>query len=391
MLTEEILSGAKALQDEMVRIRRLLHQHPELAFQEQQTARIIRSALDGWGVPYRAAGTGTLVDIGQGPAEGLALRADIDALPIQEQTGLPYSSLNPGRMHACGHDCHAAMLLGTARLLWACRDTLPGPIRLIFQPAEEGGGGALSMIEAGALEGMGSIYCLHMQARRPIATFATRKGYIHAASDGYEITIHGKSCHGASPQGGVDALHIAAHTILALEGILAREISAYDQAVMTIGKIQGGTARNILCGEVCLEGTLRTLGEELRAQIHQRMRQVIEGTATMARGSAELTFVQRYCACRNDERATALAAATAERLFGPGAVEWLARPSMGGEDFGFYQQQIPGAKLYIGTGREEDIHTPFFQVNEDGLYAGAALLAAIAFSRSNATQEEDRA
>lgn len=380
MLTDGILDAAKELQGDIVHIRRMLHQHPELAFQEYETARIIRNVLSGWGIPYREAGTGTFVDIGEGNAAGVALRADIDALPIEEQTGLDYASLNPGRMHACGHDCHTAMLLGAARLIWKNRASLSGPVRLIFQPAEESGGGAVSMIEAGALDGMHSIYCLHMMAKHPIATFATRKDLIHAASDGYQITIHGTSCHGASPQGGVDAIHIAAHTILALEGILAREISAYDQAVMTIGKIRGGTACNILCGEVLLDGTLRTLDEKLRAQIHQRMQQIIEGTAAMERGHAELKFIQNYCVCKNDAKTTDFAVALVHRLFGDNALEWTEKPSMGGEDFGFYQQKIPGTKLYIGSGREEGIHTPVFRVNEDGLYAGTALLTAIPFA-----------
>ena len=377
----QIIAWAKAEEKEIIDNRHYLHMHPELAFKEFETAEYIRKKLTEYGLTYRTVGTGTIVDIEGGDAPAVALRADIDALPIKEPEGFEFRSTHDGVMHACGHDTHAAMLLGCAKILNEHKAELPGNVRLIFQPAEEGGGGALNMIEANCLNGISSIYCLHVGAGRPIGQFATHPGYIHASSDGYEIRVHGKGCHGASPQAGIDAMVIAAHTILALQEIVSREISAYDNVVLTIGKIQGGEARNILCENVVMHGTLRTVDEKIRQKMHNRMKEVIEGTAKMYRGTGELEFLQCYCSCYNNETETAYATELANEMFGKDTVGYIEKTSMGGEDFGFYQQKVPGAKLYIGTGCTEGIHTPDFRVDEAGLYYGTALLTAIAMKR----------
>lgn len=381
----DILSWASQTEQEVIAFRRALHMCPETAFEEHETAAFIRRTLADMGLPWREAGTGTIVDIpAQGSAPLIALRADMDGLPMEEATGLPYASCHAGRMHACGHDCHTAMLLGAAGILWRRRQLLPGPVRLIFQPAEESGGGASRMIQAGCLEGVSAIYCLHMQGGRAAGCFATRPDYIHAASDGFVIRVRGKSSHGASPNSGVDAIVIAAHIILALQEIVSREVSAFSSVVLTIGRITGGTARNIVCGEVQLDGTLRTLGEDVRSAVRQRIVEISGQTAGMLRGSAEVDFVQGYCACRNDAALTERTVQLARELFGPDAVTILDHCSMGGEDFGFYQQQTPGVKLYLGTGRSESVHTSTFQVDESTLRSGTALLCALAFRRSAA-------
>ena len=376
-----IIGWAKEEEAEIIENRHFLHMHPELAFREYETAAFIRKKLNEYGLSYRSVDTGTIVDIPGGNSPAAAIRADIDALPIQEPAGFPYASINNNAMHACGHDCHAAMLLGCARILNKHRNELPGNIRLIFQPAEEGGGGAQRMIAAGCLENIKTIYCLHMRSNCEIGHFMTRSGYIHAASDGFIIHVHGKSCHGASPHSGIDAITISAHIILALQEIISREISPYDNAVLTIGKIIGGEARNILCGSVMMDGTLRTVNEDTRQKICSRMKEVIERTASVFRGSAELEFVQSYCSCYNDKTETDYVVRLANDMFGENAVSFVERTSMGGEDFGFFQQQIPGAKLYIGTGCTEEIHTPAFRVDERGLFYGTALMTAIAMNR----------
>jgi IAA-amino acid hydrolase len=377
----EIINLAKQNEERMISLRRQIHRCPEVAYHEYETAKVIRAELEHLNIRYKECGTGTIADIGPASGKLVALRADIDALPITEETDFEFASCNPGYMHACGHDCHTAMLLNTAAILSHLQDHLPGPVRLIFQPAEEGGGGARGMISAGAVENVTSIFCLHMRPGMPSGVFATKPGLIHASSDGFLVRIHGRKSHGANPEKGVDAILIAAHTVLALQEIISREISAHDNAVLSIGKINGGQARNIVCEEVTLDCTLRTLSEEKRQYIRQRINDIVTGTATMYRGSAEIDYVQNYCTCWNDETETDFSVRLAEELFADTPVTILKNASMGGEDFGFYQQLVPGTKLYIGTGCQEGLHTSTFRVDESGLYRGAALLAAIGINR----------
>ena len=378
---DEIINLAKQNNEHMIMLRHQLHRCPEVAYHEFETARIIRTELDRLGIPYKECDTGTIAEIGPETGKIVALRADIDALPISEETGCDFTSCNPGVMHACGHDCHTAMLLNAAAILLQFRDRLQGPVRLIFQPAEEGGGGARGMIRAGAVENASSIYCLHMKPGMPAGVFATRPGLIHASSDGFLVHIHGRKSHGANPERGVDAVVIAAYTVLALQEIITREIGAHDNAVLTIGKINGGQARNIICEEVTLDCTLRTLSEEKRQYIRQRISNIVTSTAAMYRGSAEIEYVQNYCTCHNDEAETDFAVRLAEEMFADTPVSILENASMGGEDFGFYQQLIPGVKLYFGSGFSEGLHTSTFRVDESGLYRGAAFLAAIGINR----------
>ncbi len=376
-----ILLWAQQEENDVIRLRREFHQIPERAFMETQTAALIRNTLESLQIPYETVGTGTVADIknAAGDAPRLALRADIDALPIEEKTGLPYASVHQGLMHACGHDAHTAMLLEAVKIVWRNRASLPASVRFIFQPAEEAGGGAVKMIEAGALDGIREIYCLHVRAQLPAGNLCTRPGYIHAASDGYKIRLIGKGCHGAAPQNGVDAIVISAHTVLALQEIISREMGAWDQAVLTIGKIAGGTARNIVCDEVIMDGTLRTLNEELRERLKKRITEVCQGAAAMLRGQAEVTFSQGYCSCYNDETTTQKAIDVAEKLFPDVKVAILPLASMGSEDFGFYQKVVPGTKFYIGTGCPQEIHTPCFVLDEAMLARGTAFFCALAF------------
>ena len=375
------LSCARENEAQIIEYRHALHRIPELAYNEFETAAFIRAELARLGIPCREVGTGTIADIPGGSGPMLALRADIDALPISEPAGCAFGSIHPGRMHACGHDCNAAMLLGTARILWEHKDRLPGAVRLIFQPAEEGGAGARAMIDAGCLEGVRSIYCLHMGANRAVGHFATKPEYIHASSDGYTIDIHGKSAHGASPDNGIDAMVIAAHTILALQELISRETSPHDSAVLTLGKISGGEVRNIICEKVTIDGTLRTLDESVRKRLIRRICEVAADTARVFRGSAEVNFVQSYATCWNEPNEAGKIIELTKELFGSEALEILTHTGMGGEDFGFYQLKVPGIKLYLGTGCKESVHTPGFRIDESTLKYGTALLCGIAFER----------
>ncbi len=380
MNREEIRSVANENSGYAQTVRRELHQIPELMYEEHETCAYIRKELDAMGLTYRKAGTGTIVDIG--PETGvprIALRADIDALPIEEATGLPYASRHPGRMHACGHDAHTAMLLTAARILSMRREELPGPVRLIFQPAEEGGGGALKMIEAGALKDVSRIYCLHMGPGMDAGKFKGKGGVVNASSNAITIHVSGKSTHGANPESGVDAVVIASHTVLALQALISRETSAMDSAVLTIGIIHGGTARNILCGEVTMEATLRTLNEQTRQRLLSRIHEVCQGIALTYRGSAQVECNQGYCVGNNDEAAAQDACATVRSLFGQDAMVKQYNPSMGSEDFSFYSREIPGVKLALGTGCREGLHTPFFRLDESTLPYGVAYFLALAF------------
>lgn len=376
-----ILAMAMAKDIKVRKFRHDLHQCAELALEEHETASYIRNVLTENGIAYNCFGTGTIAEIGSGlKGQVLALRADIDALPITEPVGFPYRSKNEGCMHACGHDCHASMLLASAIAAHENEQELVVPVRFIFQPAEENHGGAVAMISAGCLNNVSAIYCLHMQSNRSIGNFATRKFCIHASSDGFIITVQGKSAHGASPNEGVDAIWVASQIIIALQGLISRETSAFDNAVLTIGKINGGTARNVLCDEVVMDGTLRTTDKKLRETLVARINEVVKTVASSMRAVASFEIVQSYASCVNNEKATDRAVNAVVSLYGKDKIELLDRPSMGGEDFGFYEEIVPGCKLYLGTGSNSHIHTSEFNINEDSLVYGVGFFLSMIFN-----------
>lgn len=371
--------------DELTRLfRHNLHRIPELAMEENKTASYIREVLDSYSIPYSCVKTGTIVDIiNNEDSLFIAFRADIDALQIDEPNTLEFASEHKGFMHACGHDCHAAMLLATAIILWKNKDKLSKNIRLIFQPAEEALGGANMLIDAGCLNNVKEIYCLHMVSKLDVGRFMTKEGIIHASSDGFIIRIYGKAAHGASPQNGIDAIVIASNIILSLQTLISRETSSYDSAVLTIGKIQGGKARNIVCDEVTMDGTLRTLSSTLREKLIKRIDELCQSIAKSYNGFAKLEIVQSYYPCYNDSKKTKKAISILKELYGEDTVVLKEKPSMGGEDFGSYERLIPGCKLYLGTGCLGDIHTSSFCVNEDTLHYGVGFFLAVAYSTFN--------
>ncbi|MDP8900460.1 MAG: M20 family metallopeptidase [Actinomycetota bacterium] len=359
-----------------------MHREPELGFDTEKTARKVLDALEGLpleietGVAQNGI-VATLVGEGEGPTVGL--RADMDALPITEETGLPFVSEVEGKMHACGHDGHTSMLVGAAHALSGMRERLNGAVKFIFQPAEEGGGGGRVMVEAGVADGLDSIFALHLWPGLPFGTVATKAGPIMAAADAFEMEVRGTGGHGAMPHLSADAIVVAAHVVTALQTVVSREVDPVEPAVLTVGEIGAGTAFNIIPETARLGGTVRTLDEELRKKMPERIEAVARGVASGMRADARLDYTFSYPVTRNDADAAGCVLSVAGDLFGEGAVLELANPSMGAEDFAYFLDKVPGAFVWLGVGRDvSGLHTPQFAFDEGILPRGSALLAALA-------------
>jgi amidohydrolase len=384
------LAAARAIEPWLVEIRRGLHESPELGLEEDKTADAICGKLGELGIPYERRGT-AVIGLVEGAAPGaeggrvVAMRADIDALPIQEATGATYASHNAGRMHACGHDAHTAILLGAARLLSESKGSMVGSAKLLFQPAEETVGGAAPMIAAGCLEKprVDAVIGLHVQAYVPVGSVELKKGAFSGSSALLKVEIEGKAAHGAYPENGIDAILIAANVALSLNALVSRYVSPLDQAVLTIGRIQGGVAENVIASSVVMEGTLRTTSDATRELLIARARAVVEGVAASFGGTGKLHVEYGYAALVNDDRAVDLVAEVAGAMLGPGSVRWKEKPSMGVEDFSFFLKEVPGAFYNLGCGNPErgitaPIHSALFDIDEGCLAIGAALQASLA-------------
>lgn len=365
----------------VVSLRRDLHRHPETSWNETTTAEALDRRLTGLGLePRRLCGTGVVADI-PGVKDGplVALRADIDALPVTEKTGLPFASEISGAMHACGHDGHAAMLVGAAELLLA--DPPPGPVRLIFQPAEEEGTGASALIEAGALDGVVAIFGGHLDVHFPAGTIFVTPGPVAASTDLLRIRIVGRGGHAARPHEAVDAVVVAGHLVLALQHVVSRGIDPAESAVVTIGRLEAGTAANVIAGSALLEGTVRALKPEVRARLLAEVERVARATAAVHGATSEIEFEHGTPPVVNDEPATQLARKAAERIVGPGRVAPLPAANLAGEDFGFYQERVPGCYVRYGArppGPAHPNHSGGFDFDEAALGWGAAWLAEVA-------------
>ena len=366
-------------------LRRDIHREPELGFDTEKTAQKVLDALDGLPLEIqtgvaRNGIVATLVGENEGPTVGL--RADMDALPITEETDLPFSSEVDGKMHACGHDGHTSMLVGAAHTLSGMRDRLNGTVKFFFQPAEEGGGGGRVMVEEGAADGLDSIFALHLWPGLPFGTVATKAGPIMAAADAFEMEVRGTGGHGAMPHLSADAVVIAAHVVTALQTVVSREVDPVEPAVLTVGEIGAGTAFNIIPERARLGGTVRTLNEGLRKTMPGRIEAIAQGVARGMRADAHLDYTFSYPVTRNDAEAAGRALKTAGDLFGEESVLELANPSMGAEDFAYFLEKIPGAFVWLGVGEGvSGLHTPQFAFDEKILARGAALLAALALNR----------
>lgn len=388
--TQTLIAKVMEIEPWLIAVRRDFHRHPELGLAERWTSGKIAMFLEEMGIPHRTgiAETGVVGIIEGGkPGKTIALRADMDALPIQEETGLSYASINEGRMHACGHDAHLAILLGAARILNSLKTELSGNIKLFFQPAEETVGGAKPMIEAGCMENpkVDHVLGLHVTPYAETGQILVRPGKICASSDSLTITVRGKSAHGAYPEAGTDAIVIAAQVIIALQTIVSRNLSPLDSGVITIGTIQGGLKENIIADQVHLGGTIRTLAPETRAKIQSKIQEVVVGVAAGLGGEGLVQFEAGYPPVINDEQIVKVIQSNAAVLLGKENVLYKEYPSMGVEDFAYFCQAAPSAFYYLGCANHNlgiiaPGHSSKFQIDEACLKTGVLLQVANALS-----------
>ncbi|KAA8748004.1 amidohydrolase [Paenibacillus sp. UASWS1643] len=359
-------------------IRRHMHRNPELSGEEKETTAAIRRWLEEEGVRIAdeyGLRTGLVAEVGQGDGPVVALRADIDALPIQEETKLEFASQVDGKMHACGHDAHTAILIGAARLLKQRESSLPGKVRLIFQPSEEKATGARQVIQSGALSDVRAVFGLHNKPDLQVGTVGIREGALMAAADGFVVKVEGVGTHAAVPEAGIDPIVVAAHIVTALQAIVSRNVGAQESAVISVTKLHSGTAWNVIPDEAILDGTVRTFDEKVRARIRERFNQVVAGVAAAYGTRATVRWIQGPPAVVNDESLASAAEQVASEI-GLNSVRPL--PSPAGEDFSFYQKEAPGLFLFLGTSGPHEWHHPGFDVDEQALPLGAHLLAALA-------------
>ncbi len=380
------LALARALDTDLRRWRRHLHRHPEVSFQEHETTAYLAAELEAMGgAPVRRTATGLWLDIdgrrGDGPT--VMVRADIDALPVLEETGLAFASENAGVMHACGHDAHTAIGLGVAHLLLGQRDAFAGRGRVLFQPAEEQPpGGAPAMIEAGCLEGVRSAIALHVFARNTAGPFPVGKvflasGPVLAASGKFAITIRGKGGHGSAPHMSVDAIAVAGEVLSALQHVRSRRLDPLAPAVLTVATIHGGFVQNVIAPTVEMTGTVRTFDPKVENQLVEAMRQIVTHTTKAFGADAEVVYEHGYPVVINDGAVTDVMRAAVDEVFGPGAVA-QTEPLMGSEDFAYYGQHVPSTFLGLGAASAElpayPNHHPQFAADEAALPLGAAVL-----------------
>jgi amidohydrolase len=374
--------------DDLTEIRRDLHAHPEVGFEEVRTAGVVADRLTSWGIEvHKGIGRTGVVGIVRGdrPGATVGLRADMDALPMQELADAPYRSQRPGAFHGCGHDGHTAMLLGAARYLAATRK-FPGQIVLIFQPAEEGLCGARAMIEDGLFKRFPcrEIYGLHNWPNGPVGRVTVKLGVAMAASDSFDIIVGGKGGHGAQPQFARDPTIVAVTLAQALQTIVSRNVSPIDAAVLSITQLHTGSAYNVIPETAALAGTIRTFDAQVRGHVHQRMREMASGIAAAFGVTIDVTINEGYRSLCNSEEHALAAINIARELVGPELAAVVDTPETGSEDFSDMLSIVPGAYLLLGQGPGPSLHNPFYAFNDQILPIGASLLARIAEERTTA-------
>ena len=386
----ELYARAKAIQSRIRDWRRAIHQYPELTFTEHRTAGFVNAAMLDLGIETQTevAKTGIIGHIHGGDGPLVGLRADMDALPIQEENGSAFDSTRAGLMHACGHDAHTAMLMGAATLLKEMADEgrLPGAVRLLFQPSEEasddeGKSGGMRMVEEGALEGVDAVFGLHVDPTHNRGIVASRSGPLMAAADEFEITVRGTGGHAARPQAANDPVVLAAHAVHAIHHVVSRRLDPTEPGVITIGQIHGGTVNNVIPDTVYLNGTIRSFTPAARQLLQDELRRAC-GVVEALGGSFDLTIKEGYPPTVLDPEATQIAMRAAAEFLGEENVP-LASMIMGAEDFGYMAQAAPGSFLRLGTHNPQwpqryYVHTSTFRMDEDALPIGAAALASAA-------------
>ena len=369
----------KEIEKMIIDWRRDFHQFPELSFQEHRTGDVIADELRSMGLEpkVKVGKTGVTADLKFGNGPVIGLRADMDALPIQETSGLPFSSQNDGVMHACGHDGHMAMLLGAAKALTQKDNQYNGTVRFIFQPAEEGEGGARYMIEDGCLEGIDEIYGIHVWNYQPVGEVGVKDGPVLAAADMFDIKIKGIGGHGAAPQGTVDSIVVASHLVQALQTIVSRNTNPLESTVVSIGKINGGHNFNIIADEVSLSGTARAYSEENRNLIKTRMEEIIKGVEKTYNANITFDYKDGYPPTINHVGPTQKVLKAAEKVVGDKA--GMPYLSMGGEDFAYYLKEKPGCFFFVGSApNEQELfetphHCSHFTMDERALLVGPSI------------------
>jgi len=402
-LDQRIDAASKKVESKVIDCRRDIHQHPELGNRETRTSKIIADRLRELGIEVKTpvAHTGVIGILRGGkPGRVVALRADMDALPVVEQVDVPFKSTvrttfnghDVGVMHACGHDAHVAILLGVAEVLAGIREEIPGTVKFLFQPAEEGApegeeGGAKLMVKEGALDNpkVDAVFGLHVTSRYPVGELAYRSGSMMAAVDSFKIVVHGKQTHGAYPWLGIDPIVVAAQIILGLQTIPSRQVdSSLAPSIVTVGAIHGGVRNNIIPDDVEMIGTIRSLDAKMREDIHARIKRTAEDIARSGGATATVTIDEGYPITYNDPTVTERMAPTLRRVAGPSNVE-VVNATLGAEDFSFFQQKVPGLFFWLGTRPKNQTaeqaasnHSPLFYVDESGLELGVRAMAHVA-------------
>lgn len=376
----------ESLYPEMVDIRRDLHMYPELSFQEKRTPEFIANYLKELGLEVRTnvGGAGVVGYLKGGkPGKTIALRADFDALPIEDEKEVPYKSKVPGVMHACGHDIHTAALLGVAKTLSKIKEEVKGTVVFLHQHAEElSPGGAVGMIADGCLKGVDEVYGAHVESNFPVGTVAVNDGYVHAASDAFDITIYGKGGHGAEPHRSIDPVVIGSHLVIDLQNIVSRRIDPLNPAVITVGAFQSGHAHNVIPDKAYLKGTVRTYDKGVRFQAEEELNLIAKQTAEKHRAKVDVKYTKGYIALYNHPRETEYIKQLSEKIFGEENVV-LKPADMGGEDFAYYVDKVPGTFFWVG-GRNPEVnavyphHHPKFDVDENSMInIGKVFISAI--------------
>lgn len=369
---------SEAVFPKMVELRRTLHRHPELAFEEVETAKVVMDELERLGIPYEYGGKGEAVigklENGGQNAPTVALRAELDALPTTENTGLPFASEMPGRMHACGHDGHMSMVLGAAALL---RESQPdGNVLFVFQPGEERGGGARVVMRSGALDGVKAIFAGHVTHHYRVGEIMVSPGTVTAQSDRFTIRIKGKGGHGARPHEGIDSVVITGMLITNMQTLVSRETNPVFPSVITIGRIEAGTAANVIAEDAVLEGSIRTTLPEVREHLFRGIERMAKALGECHNARVEVEFSGGYPPVVNTSRETEIAYGAAQEIVGKAGVVSMEYPSMGSEDFSFYLQELPGCYVRFGARIQEKeyipLHSPQFDIDEQVLKVGAS-------------------
>jgi amidohydrolase len=391
MLTK-IKDLATAIAPRLVEIRRHIHSHPELSGQEYQTAAFVAGVLSSSGLHVQegVGKTGVVGELKGTPLSDtvLAIRTDMDALPIQERTGLEFASRREGVMHACGHDVHTTVGLGTAMVLSAIAEEMGGPVRFLFQPAEETAQGANWMVKDGAMDRVGAIFSVHVFPSIPAGSIGIRYGALTAAADDLEIVIFGESGHGARPHEAVDAIWIASQVITALQQAISRTQNPLRPVVLSIGKIKGGRAPNVIADKVELLGTVRSLHPETRAQLPNWIDNIVASVCNSYGAKYQVNYRQGVPSVQNDYGLTQLLQSAAEEAWSSDRIQVLPEPSLGAEDFSVYLEQVPGSMFRLGVGYKDRIinhplHNPLFEVDESAMITGVVTLAYAAYKYWN--------